>query len=113
MSSGHKLFETFHGTHASGEDPICHYKSEDSGGYEALLTALESYVTLGEEGPNINMRRKGLQLRYSDHRRTPETHIKWMADAVRVVLHPQTLRRLVDVVNYSWSGELGRVDYCA
>jgi hypothetical protein len=37
----------------------------------------------------------------------------WLADIVRVVLHPDNLRRLVDVVHLPWNGELGDVDYRA
>jgi hypothetical protein len=81
--------------------------------YEDLLGALETYGTLGAGGPKIMMKRKDLQLLYSVYRHDPDTHIKWLADAVRLVLHPKTLRRLVDVVHYQWTGEIGDTGYCA
>jgi hypothetical protein len=49
-----------------------------------------------KKGPSISVKRK-----------------EWTADVVRLVLHQTTLRSLVDVVHYPWSGELGHVDYCA
>jgi hypothetical protein len=94
-------------------DQPCRYHSEDSGVYEELLGALETYGTLGEGGPKLTMKRKDLQLLYAVYRNDPETHIRWLADTVRLVLHPNTLRRLVDVVHYQWSGEIGDAGYCA
>lgn len=110
MSSGHKFYETMHGTRLISQP--CHYKSEDEELYQDLLAALERYGTLGEKGPSASMKRKELQILYVKYRESPEDHIKWNADVVRVVLHPGNLRRLVDVVHYEWTGDLGAVDYC-
>lgn len=113
MSSGHKVYELLRGTRRVGTDTPCRYQSEESGVYKELLQALENYGTLGQGGPDLTMKRRDLQLLYAVHRQRPDTHIKWLADAVRLVLHPTTLRRLVDVVHYQWTGELGDADYCA
>jgi hypothetical protein len=116
MSSGHKVYELLRGTRmigAAADDLLCCYRSEESGVYEDLLGALGVYGTLGQGGPNLKMKRKDLQLLYAVYRRDPETHIKWLADAVRLMLHPRTLRRLVDVVHYQWTGEIGDAGYCA
>jgi hypothetical protein len=113
LSTGHKVYELLHETRQVCSDPPCRYRSEDSGVYEELFGALEGYGTLGEGGPKLTMKRKDLQLLYSVYRHNPETHIKWLADAVRLVLHPKTLRRLVDVVHYRWGGEIGDAGYCA
>lgn len=113
MSSGHKLFEIVHGTRpVIGSEP-CHYKSSDDGSYERLQTALAKYGSLGDAGPSIALTRKELQLRYVKYRSSSETHVKWVADAVRVALHPETLRRLADVVHFQWTGDLGHVGYCS
>lgn len=112
-SSGHKLFETLHGTRLIDSNPACTYKSKEHSLYAELIAALEPYGTLGDEGPTIMMKRKELQLLYAKHRQTPESHIRWQADVARTVLHPDNLRRLVDAVHYQWTGELGNVDYCA
>jgi len=113
LSTGHKVYELLRDIRAVDTDPPCRYQSEESGLYEDLLGALEAYGTLGEGGPKLAMKRKDLQLLYAVYRRSPETHIKWLADAVRLVLHPRTLRRLVDVVHYQWTGEIGDAGYCA
>jgi hypothetical protein len=113
MSSGHKVYELLRGTRLIDSEPPCRYRSEDSGLYEDLLDALEPYGTLGTGGPKLTMKRKDLQLLYSVHRHDPDTNIKWLADAVRLVLRPKTLRRLVDVVHYQWTGEIGDAGYCA
>lgn len=113
LSSGHKVFEALHGVKPlEGDDP-CHYNSKDDGSYESLLEALEPYGSLGKDGPSIFMQRKELQLRYAKHRHSPRDHMKWTADVVRIVLHPDTLRKLVDVVHFQWTGDLGHVGYCA
>lgn len=112
-SSGHKLFETYHGTRLIATDPPCLYRSQQSSAYQELLEALSEYGTLGEaEGPSLHLKRRDLQLRYAKHRVASETHIRWMADVVRIVLNPNVLRRLVDVVHYQWVGELGSINYC-
>jgi hypothetical protein len=113
LSSGHKVYELVHGTRVVDSDPPCRYRSEGSGVYEELIKALDTYGTLGQGGPNLEMKRKDLQLLYAVYRQDPETHIKWLADAVRLMLHPRTLRRLVDVVHYQWTGEIGDAGYCA
>jgi len=113
MSSGHKVYELLRGARSIGTDPPCRYRSEESGVHEELLVALEPYGTLGQGGPKLTMKRGDLQLLYAVYRNDPETHIKWLADAVRLILHPKTLRWLVDVVHYQWTGELGDAGYCA
>jgi hypothetical protein len=113
MGSGHKVYEITRGTDSVGVDSPCCYKSKDDGAYEELLETLESYPVLEEDGPHVTMKRKDLQALYAKHRLSSQGHIMWLADVVRVVLHPENLRRLVDVVHHPWSGELGEVDYCA
>jgi hypothetical protein len=113
LGSGHKVYEIFRGTDPVGVDSPCCYKSKDDGAYEELLESLESYPALEEDGPDVTMKRKDLQMLYAKHQLSPQGHVLWLADIVRVVLHPDNLRRLVDVVHHPWSGELGDVDYCA
>lgn len=113
LSSGHKLFETLHGIEPLAGDEPCHYKSKTDGAYESLLEALEPHGTMGEDGPSVDMKREELQLLYAKHRQSPVQHSKWTADVVRIVLHPDNLRKLVDVVHYQWTGDLGNVNYCA
>lgn len=113
LSSGHKLYEIVHGVRLIETNPPCCYASEANGGYERLLASLEPYGTLGDNGPHITMTRKELQMLYAKHKLSSDDHVKWMADVVRIVLHPGNLRVLVDVVHYQWTGELGSVDYCA
>lgn len=113
LSSGHKVYEIVHGTRPVTINHPCHYNSGDNGAYEDLLAALEPYSSLGTNGPSINLKRKDLQMRYAEHRQLHENHIKWNADVVRIMLHPDNLRRLVDVVHFQWTGELGNVGYCA
>jgi hypothetical protein len=67
-----------------------------------------------KKGPSISVKRKELQVMYARSRASAaDEYVKWTADVVRLVLHPITLRSLVDVVHYPWSRELGHVDYCA
>lgn len=113
MGSGHKFYEIFRGTNPVGINNPYHYKSKDDGAYEELLESLASCPTLGEHGPRVTMKRKDLQILYAKHRLSPESHILWLADIVRVVLHPDNLRQLVDVVHHPWSGELWDIGYCA
>ena len=113
LGSGHKVYEIFRGTGSNGTSRPCHYESKDNGAYEQLLESLHSYPSLGGKGPSVNMRRKDLQLLYAEHRGSPGSHKRWLADVVREVLHPDNLRRLVDVVHYPWVGELGEIGYCA
>ena len=113
MGSGHKVYEIFRGTNPVGVNHPCHYKSSDDGAYEELLESLASCPTLGKRGPLVTMKRKDLQTLYAKHRLSPQSHVLWLADIVRVVLHPDNLRQLVDVVHHPWSGELGDIAYCA
>jgi hypothetical protein len=113
LGSGHKVYEIFRGTNPVGGDSPCCYESKDDGAYKELLESLEPYPGLEEGGPDVTMKRKDLQTLYAKHRLSPQSHVMWLADVVRVVLHPDNLRRLVDVVHHPWNGELGDVDYCA
>jgi hypothetical protein len=113
MGSGHKVYEIFRGTKSVGVDSPCCYKSKDDGAYNELLKSLESYPGLEEGSPGVTMKRKDLQTLYAKYRLSSQGHVMWLADVVRVVLHPDNLRQLVDVVHHPWSGELGDVDYCA
>lgn len=57
-----------------------------------LLQALNSYGTLGNDGPRVTMKRKALQILYPKYKQTPETYIAWLADAAREMLNPSNLR---------------------
>jgi hypothetical protein len=126
MGSGHKIYEILDGVAAASASragdtrtapppPRCPYprSQADASCYAQLLAALEPYGTLGSAGPGARETRKSLQLSYARYREAPDTHIHWLADVVRALLHPDILRQLVDVVHYPWSGELGNVGYCA
>jgi hypothetical protein len=113
LGSGHKVYEIFRGTNSVGVDSPCCYKSKGDGAYEELLESLGSYPVLDQGGPDVTTKRKDLQMLYTKHRLSSQGHVMWLADVVRVVLHPDNLRRLVDVVHHPWSGELGDVGYCA
>lgn len=60
MSSGHKVHELPRGTRLIETDPPCRYQSEDNSVYKDLVTALETYGTLGEGWPKLTMERKDL-----------------------------------------------------
>lgn len=113
IGSGHKVFEILRGTNPVGTNRPCNYNSKNDGAYKQLLEALKLCPTLGEQGPRVTMKRKDLQTLYAKHRLSSETHILRLADVVRVVLHPDNLRQLVDVVHHPWVGKLGDVASCA
>ena len=113
MGLGHRFYEIFRGTNPIGPNSPCHYESKNDGAYAEPLESLASCPTVGDRGPLVTMKRKDLQTLYAKHRLSPESHILWLADIVRVVLHLYNLRQLVDVVHHPWSGELVDIAYCA
>ncbi|CAF9914544.1 MAG: hypothetical protein GOMPHAMPRED_008188 [Gomphillus americanus] len=111
MGLGHKVYKIMLGTQLSSPSLPREYKSKHDGAYEKLLRALEPYGTLGEHGPCVIMRRKDLQMRYSEYRMSSSDHSRLLADVTRTVLHPYTLGRPVDVVRYQWTGDVGDVKH--
>jgi hypothetical protein len=55
----------------------------------------------------VTKRRVEMETTYSTCRSDPEAHLAWLADATRSLLEPTVLRRIVDVVHYEWSGDVG------
>lgn len=51
LNTGDEVYELFHDTRVAVLDKLRRYHAEDSGLYEDLLGALESYGTLGQGGP--------------------------------------------------------------
>ncbi|KAK2782870.1 hypothetical protein FQN53_009556 [Emmonsiellopsis sp. PD_33] len=118
MGSHHKLYELLHGV-TKRKDPnpsMCEYISgASSSHYQNLLDALDSrgYGTLGEENsPSVAKRRSDMDILYHVYRTSPGTHMAWLADCTRSLLHPDTLRKIVDVVHFEWRGQTGDVEYC-
>jgi hypothetical protein len=114
MSSHHKIYELINGVQEVKQYPTCKYASTaDQTQYNNLLKALEPYGTMGEEGPHVLMKRATMDQLYAVNRAKSETHIAWMADIVRSLLRPETLRKIVDVVHFEWRGDLGDREFCA
>lgn len=113
MGAHHKVYEILKGTKGVTQYEACHYASvADASVYQRLTRALESYGTLGEAGPMVTKKRVEMEKVYSTCRSDPVAHLAWLADATRSLLEPTVLRRIVDVVHYEWSGDVGAVDYC-
>ncbi|EFR01199.1 hypothetical protein MGYG_04201 [Nannizzia gypsea CBS 118893] len=111
MASHHKLYELVHGVREGTAIAQCEYDSLDEQ-YDRLLEALQPYGSLGSGGPLWELKRMELDKLYHGYRRSPESHSAWLADMVRLLLKPSTFRRIVDVVHYSWTDDVGEVDYC-
>lgn len=89
----------------------CEYDGLDEQ-YDLLVRSLQPYGSLGPDGPQWGMKRMELNKKFSIYRQSPETHSAWTADMVRLLVSPSNFRRLVDVVHYSWTGEIGEAEYC-
>ncbi|QKX58726.1 uncharacterized protein TRUGW13939_05853 [Talaromyces rugulosus] len=111
MASHHKLYELIQGTRENTEITKCAYVGLEEQ-YDKLLTALQPYGSLGADGPQWKLKRMELDNLYSINRRLPKTHLAWLADMVRLLLKPSNFRRIVDVVHYPWTGDIGQVEYC-
>lgn len=110
MASHHKVYEVIAGVEqVSGVEP-CEYGGMEA--YNSLLASLESFGTCGDNAPNVRMTRAELEDRYCRCRQSTESHTAWLADAARALLHPHTLRRIIDVGHYRWTGNVGDVEYC-
>lgn len=112
MASQHKVYELLEGIQERSEAPACEYLSASDGAYAELLEALSGFGTLGERGPSVHKRRANMDFSYYFYRKSSKAHTAWLADSTRALLHPRALRKMVDVVHYSWSGEEGDVEYC-
>lgn len=111
MASHHKLYELTHGVRENTELSPCEYDGLDEQ-YDLLVRSLQPYGSLGPDGPQWGMKRMELDKKFSIYRQSPETHSAWTADMVRLLVSPSNFRRLVDVVHYSWTGEIGEAEYC-
>lgn len=111
MASHHKLYELIHGTCENKEIPECSYDGLEEE-YDRLVIALQPYGSLGSDRPQWKMKRMELDRLYSINRRASSLHLAWLADMVRLLLKPYNFRRIVDVVHYSWTGDIGHVEYC-
>lgn len=80
--------------------------------YDQLLKVLASYGTLGDDGPQVSKKRNEMANLYHICRTSEETHMAWLADVNRSLLQPSTMRRIVDVVHFEWSGHVGDANYC-
>lgn len=113
LGAHHKVFEVLEGIRKVKIDVACIYESQlDATRYERLLRALQPYGTLGDKGPRVSKRRIEMDKLYNVYRKDPTLHLAWLADATRDLLQPKVLRKVIDVVHYEWSGDLGAVDYC-
>ncbi|KAJ5408330.1 hypothetical protein N7509_002213 [Penicillium cosmopolitanum] len=111
MASHHKLYELYHETCENTEVKKCSYHGLEEQ-YDKLVKALQPYGSLGDDGPQWAKKRMELDELYSINRQSTRTHFAWLADMTRILLNPSNLRRIVDVVHYSWIGDTGQVEYC-
>ncbi|KAM3067800.1 hypothetical protein ACMFMG_011534 [Clarireedia jacksonii] len=110
MASHHKVYEIVTSVEQVRGVGLCSYQGMEE--YSKLLEALEPLGTTQESPPNVRMTRAELELRYCKSRVLHETHLAWLADAARTLLHPHNLRRIIDVAHFRWIGSIGDVDYC-
>ncbi|KAJ5898323.1 hypothetical protein N7504_008611 [Penicillium tannophilum] len=111
MASHHKLYELINETHEDSDVPICNYDGLEEQ-YDGLLKALEPFGSLGHDGPHWGRQRMELDKLYTINRCSTRTHLAWLADMTRLLLKPSNFRRIVDVVHYHWTGEIGQMNYC-
>ncbi|RAH63581.1 hypothetical protein BO85DRAFT_455560 [Aspergillus piperis CBS 112811] len=113
MSSHHKVYEISTQVSEVGKQDECLSRSRDhQRAYWGLLEVLAPYGTLGKEGPRVGQTRAELDFRYGVCRSSSTLHAAWLADITRSLLEPRTLRRIVDVVHFEWTGCEGEVEYC-
>ncbi|CAI7590805.1 unnamed protein product [Penicillium glandicola] len=113
MSAHHKAYELLEGIRPAQNHPACEYVSVSQiMRYERLIEVLRPYSTLGNDGPRVSKKRIEMDKTYALCQGSPEKHLAWLADATRSLLEPKTLRQIVDVVHFEWSGDVGAVDYC-
>lgn len=113
MSAHHKVYELLKGIRPAQKQSACEYVSvSQTLRYERLIEALRPYGTLGNDGPRVSKKRIEMDKTYGLCQGSPERHLAWLADATRSLLEPTTLRQIVDVVHFEWSGDVGAVDYC-
>ena len=114
MASHHKVYELVNQAREDKRRPACSYDSStDVSRYSLLLDALQPYGSLGNiNGPTIAKKRVEMDILYYEVCKSPSTHMAWLADAARAVLNPQSLRKVVDVIHFQWSGDVGDVEYC-
>jgi len=114
MASHHKLRELVTQVREVKRYPMCVYQSTmNTTQHDKLLEALEPYGTLGGvDGPGVVKSRVEMDLLYHEKRQSAKTHLAWVADSTRSLLNPPTLRRIVDIVHFEWSGDVGDVEYC-
>lgn len=113
MGSHHKVFEvSTQVSEVTRYDPCTYRSVDDRRQYQGLLDALAPFGTLGQDGPHVGRTRAELDIGYGICRLSEKQHLAWMADITRSLLEPQTLRRIVDLVHFAWTGSVGDVNYC-
>lgn len=112
MACHHKVCELIRKTHLVDQKTTCHYHPTTNGNYEQLLKVVGKYGTLGIDAPRATTKRGTLLVSYHSYKQSPDTYLAWLADAVRELLNPANLRRMVDFVHYEWNDQIGDAGYC-
>ncbi|KAJ5758188.1 uncharacterized protein N7511_006882 [Penicillium nucicola] len=114
LGSHHKVYELVKETTARDQQhEACEYQSVgNSSKYAALLAALEPYGTLGRSGPSVSKPRVHMDIMYNACASSEKLHLAWLADMTRSLMEPNVMRRIVDVVHFDWSGDIGDINYC-
>lgn len=110
LASHHKAYEIVTGVEQREGVELCDYGGMKE--YSQLLAVLEPMGTTAGTPPDIRMKRAELEMRYSKARMLHETHLAWLADTARTLLHPRNFRAIIDVAHFRWTGCAGDVDYC-
>ncbi|RAO65241.1 uncharacterized protein BHQ10_001253 [Talaromyces amestolkiae] len=116
MGSHHKLFElstqVSKVTNSTGCNACVYHSVDNRHQYQNLLSALAPFGTLGQDGPHVGRTRAELDIGFGICRLSEKQHLAWLADVTRSLLEPLTMRRIVDVVHYAWTGSVGDANYC-
>lgn len=69
-----------------------------------LLGVLDKFGNSKDFPPDVKMTRAELEVRYCISRLVHETHMAWLADAARSVLHPHNFRRIMtSLISGEWN----------